>query len=102
MKSLKNMDDKVFKCHLLYDRYWLESLFVSDLEIIITFRKQIKIQKNKIKSSKKLLSKLKKIGVLRITRRGFIDPVLKDRRLFEIKQSEIMELLDCQCYEIRN
>jgi hypothetical protein len=96
------MDDKVFKCRLLYDRYWLESLFVSDLEIIITFRKQIKIQENKIKSSKKLLSKLKKIGVLRITRRGFIDPVLKDRRLFEIKQSEIMELLDCQCYETGN
>ena len=96
------MDDKVFKCHLLYDRYWLESLFVSDLEIIITFRKQIKIQKNKIKSSKKLLYKLKKIGVLRITKRGFINPVLKDGRFFEIKQSEIMELLDCQCYEIRN
>ena len=99
MKSLKNMDDKVFKCYLLYDRYWLESLFVSDLEIIITFRKQIKIQENKIKSPKKLLSKLKKIGVLRITRRGFIDPVLKNRRLFEIKHSDILELLDEQTYE---
>ena len=96
------MDDKVLKCHLLYDRYWLESLFVSDLEIIITLRKQIKIQENKIRSSKKLLSKLKKIGVLRVTRRSFIDPVLKDRRLFEIKHSEIMELLDCQCYETGN
>ena len=93
------MDDKVFKCYLLYDRYWLESLFVSDLEIIITFRKQIKIQENKIKSPKKLLSKLKKIGVLRITRRGFIDPVLKNRRLFEIKHSDILELLDEQAYE---
>jgi hypothetical protein len=96
------MDDKVFECYLLYDRYWLESLFVSDLEIIITFRKQIKIQENKIRSSRKLLSKLEKIGVLRITKRGFIDPVLKYKRLFEIKQSEIMELLDCQGYEIES
>jgi hypothetical protein len=96
------MDDKVFECYLLYDRYWLESLFVSDLEIIITFRKQIKIQESKIRSSRKLLSKLEKIGVLRITKRGFIDPVLKYKRLFEIKQSEIMELLDCQGYEIES
>ena len=94
------MDDKVFKCHLLYNRYWLDSLFVSDLGIIITFRKKIKIQENKIRSSRKLLSKLEKLGVSRITRRGFITPDIKDRRLFEIKQSEIMELLDCQDYEI--
>ena len=100
MKSLKNMDDKVFKCHLLYNRYWLDSLFVSDLGIIITFRKKIKIQENKIRSSRKLLSKLEKLGVSRITRRDFITPDIKDRRLFEIKQSEIMELLDCQDYEI--
>jgi hypothetical protein len=96
------MDDKILKCYLLYDRYWLESLYVIDVGIIITFLKQIKIQNNKIKSSEKLLSKLRKIGVLRITKRGFIDPVVKCKRVFDIKHSEIMELLDEQSYEVRD
>ena len=102
MKSLKNMDDKILKCCLLYEGWKLRTLYVSEVDLIITFCKDINIQENKIKSTEKLLSKLKKIRISRITKRAFITPNIKDRRWFEIKQSEIMELLDCQCYETGN
>lgn len=88
----------ICKCCLLYG---LQALFVKDLNIMIIFRSEIKLQENKVKSSEKLLLKLKKIGILRVEKVTYCardDP----KRWFKIKQEDIIEFLDDWSYETKS
>ena len=103
MKSLRNMDDKIFKCFLCnYDRCLL-SLYIEGLKIVIISRIKCGrvINDKKVKSVEKILSKFKRAGVFRVTRAS-CDGAFFERRKFDIKHSTILELLDEQGYEIRN
>ena len=105
MKSLKNMDEKIFGCFICKYNCGLLSLFVEDLKIVIVSR--IKRERSrvmsdkKVKSVEKILSKFKKAGIHRVVRVSYNGAFIGLRR-FEITHSAILELLDEQVYEIRN
>ena len=96
------MDDKIFKSYIINEN-GLKALYVEGLNIVIVSRlnsKQI-ISDKKIKSIDKLLAKFKKGGVFRVMKASYTGAFF-ERRKFEVKHSDIIELLDEQGYEIRN
>lgn len=100
MKSQKNMDDKIFKCHL-FKCYGLLSLYVEDLRIIIVSRIKCSdrvINNKKVKSIERILTKFKKVGIFRTFKSTYDGSLYKGRKI-DILHSAILELLDEQTYE---
>ena len=99
------MDDKVFKSYIINEN-GLKALYVEGLSIVIVSRLKSKriISDKKIKSIDKLLTKFKKAGVFRVRKATYTSytGAFFERREFEVKHSDILELLDEQGYEIRN
>jgi len=82
----------------------LQSLYVDGVGITISFRIPPKIDEKKVKNIKRLMNRLKKAGILRVTKPSYIGLSVggSGKRWFDIKHSDIIELLDEQGYEIRN
>ena len=96
------MDDKIFKSYIINEN-GLKALYVEGLNIVIVSRlnsEQI-ISDKKIKSIDKLLAKFKKAGIFRVRKASYTGAFF-ERREFEVRHSDIIELLDEQGYEIRN
>ena len=104
MKSLKNMDNKIFNSYIINEN-GLKALYVEGLNIVIVSRLRLNseqiISDKKIKSIDKLLSKFKKAGIFRVRKASYTGAFF-ERREFDIKHSTILELLDEQGYDIRN
>ena len=102
MKSLRNMDDKIFKSYIINEN-GLKALYVEGLNIVIVSRLNSEriISDKKIKSIDKLLAKFKKVGIFRVRKASYTGAFF-ERREFDIKHSTILELLDEQGYDIRN
>lgn len=102
MKSLKNMDEKIFKSYIINEN-GLKALYVEGLNIVIVSRLKSKrrINDKKIKSIDRLLAKFKKEGVFRVRKASYAGAFFEGRE-FEVKHSDILELLDEQGYEIRD
>ena len=96
------MDDKIFKSYIINEN-GLKALYVEGLNIVIVSRLNSEriISDKKIKSIDKLLAKFKKVGIFRVRKASYTG-VFFERREFDIKHSDIIELLDEQGYEIRN
>ena len=96
------MDDKIFKSYIINEN-GLKALYVDDLNIVIVSRLNSEriISDKKIKSIDKLLAKFKKAGIFRVRKASYTGAFF-ERREFEVKHSDIIELLDEQGYDIRN
>jgi hypothetical protein len=96
------MDDKIFKSYIINEN-GLKALYVEGLNIIIVSRLNSEriISDKKIKSIDKLLAKFKKAGIFRVRKASYTGAFF-ERRKFDIKHSDIIELLDEQGYDIRN
>ena len=98
------MDDKIFKSYIINEN-GLKALYVEGLNIIIVSRLRLNskriISDKKIKSIDKLLAKFKKAGIFRVRKASYTGAFF-ERREFEVKHSDIIELLHEQGYEIRN
>ena len=96
------MDDKIFKSYIINES-GLKALYVEGLDIVIVSRLNSEriISDKMIKSIDKLLSKFKKAGIFRVRKASYTGAFF-ERREFEVKHSDIIELLDEQGYEIRN
>jgi len=98
MKSLKNMDN--LKCCIIRDDFGYQSLYVDGLEIVIRSFRSLRINQRKIKNIRGVLDKIRRNGIMRVSKVG---PISKPgRRWFEVSQEDVMELLDCQGYEIKS
>lgn len=97
MKSLKNMDN--LKCCIVRE-FGYQCIYVDGLEITIKSYRSLKINQRKVKNIQVVLDKIKRIGIMRVTKGKLIPK--PGRRWFEISQEDVMELLDCQCYETGN
>lgn len=97
MKSLKNMDN--LKCCLVRE-FGHQSLYVDGLEITINSYRSLKINQRKVKDIRGVLDKIRRVGIMRVTKGKLIPK--PGRRWFEISQEDVMELLDCQGYEIKS
>ena len=102
MKSLRNMDNKIFKSYIINENGF-KALYVEGLDIVIVSRLNSEriISDKKIKSIDKLLAKFKKAGIFRVRKVSYTGAFF-ERREFDISHSSILELLDEQGYEIRN
>ena len=78
-----------------------QSLYVDGLEITINSFRPLQINPRKIKNVRRVLDKIRRNGIMRVTR-GKLIPKLKKRRWFEVSQEDVIELLDCQGYEIKS
>jgi hypothetical protein len=96
------MDDKIFKSYIINENGF-KALYVEGLDIVIVSRLNSEriISDKKIKSIDKLLAKFKKAGIFRVRKASYTGAFF-ERREFEVKHSDILELLDEQGYEIRN
>ena len=96
------MDNKIFKSYIINEN-GLKALYVEGLNIVIVSRLNSEriINDRKIKSIDKLLAKFKKAGIFRVRKASYTGAFF-ERREFEVKHSDIIELLDEQGYEIRN
>jgi hypothetical protein len=96
------MDNKIFKSYIINEN-GLKALYVEGLNIAIVSRLNSEriISDKKIKSIDKLLAKFKKAGIFRVRKASYTGAFF-ERREFEVKHSDIIELLDEQGYEIRN
>ena len=96
------MDDKIFKSYIINEN-GLKALYVEGLNIVIVSRLNSEriISDKKIKSIDKLLAKFKKAGIFRVRKASYTGAFF-ERREFDIKHSDIIELLDEQGYDIRN
>lgn len=100
MKFQKNTGKEELEFCLIYSR-GLSAIYVKELGIIISFRSTRIKRGNKIKDVGRLLNKLKKIGVFRVEKTSIMRNILGNRK-FKIKQEDIIDLLDCQNYEVKS
>ena len=98
MISQKNTGDKELGCYIVIYSGLL-ALYIQELNIIISSRRKNNIDEHKIKSIRKLLNKIVMEGIFRVCRVSYTN-FSANRRRFMVKQSDIIELLDYQGYEI--
>lgn len=91
------------KCCLLVNS-GLQSLYVDGLGITISFRIPPKIDEKKVKNIGRLMNRLKKAGIIRVTKPSYIGLSVggSGKRWFEVKHSDIIELLDEQGYDVNS
>ena len=77
-----------------------QSLYVDGLEITIKSFRSLQINQRKIKNIRRVLDQIRKNGIMRVSKSSLISK--PGRRWFEISQEEVMELLDCQGYDIKS
>ena len=77
-----------------------QCLYVDGLEITIRSFHPLRINQRKIKNVRRVLDQIRRNGIMRVSKVG---PISKPgRRWFEVSQEDVMELLDCQGYEIKS
>lgn len=77
-----------------------QSLYVDGLEITIKSFRSLRINQRKVRNIRRVLDQIRRNGIMRVSKTKFI--LKPGRRWFEVSQEDVMELLDCQGYEIRN
>ena len=97
MKSLKNMDN--LRCCIIRE-FGYQSLYVDGLEITIKSFRSLRINQRKVRNIRRVLDQIRRNGIMRVSKTKFI--LKPGRRWFEVSQEDVMELLDCQGYDIRN
>ena len=77
-----------------------QSLYVEGLEITIRPFRSLQINQRKLKNVRKVLDRIRRNGIMKVLK---TEPILEQgKRWFEVSQEDIMELLDCQGYDIEN
>ena len=97
MKSLKNMDN--LKCCIVRESGY-QSLYVDGLEISIKSFRSLRINQRKVRDIRRVLDQIRKNGIMRVSKSRLISK--SGRRWFEVSQEDVMELLDCQGYDIKS
>lgn len=87
------------KCCIVRE-FGYQSLYVDGLEITIRSFRSLQINQGKVKNVRRVLDRIRKNGIMRVSKVGPISKLRK--RWFEISQEDVMELLDCQGYEIKS
>ena len=87
------------KCCIVRE-FGYQSLYVDGLWITIKPFRPLQINERKIKNVRKVLDRIRKNGIMRVSRAKLISK--PGRRWFEVSQEDVMELLDCQGYEIKS
>ena len=87
------------KCCIIRN-FGYQSLYVDGLEITIRPSRSLQINQRKIKNVRRVLDKIRKNGIMRVSKARLIPK--PGRRWFEVSQEDVMELLDCQGYEIKS
>lgn len=88
------------RCCIIQDDFGYQSLYVDGLEITIRSFCSLQIDQRKIKNIRGVLDKIRRNGISRVSKLGPISKLKK--RWFEISQEDVMELLDCQGYDIKS
>ena len=96
------MDDKIVKSYIINEN-GLKALYGEGLDIVSVSRLNSEriISDKKIKSRDKLVAKFKKAGLFRVRKASYTGAFF-ERREFDISHSSILELLDCQGYDIKS
>jgi hypothetical protein len=90
--------DNILKCCIVR-KFGYQSLYVEGLDITIRSFRSLRINQRKIKNVRKVLNRIRENGIMRVSK---AEPIPKlGVRWFEISQEDVMELLDCQGYEIK-
>ena len=87
------------KCCIIRE-FGHQSLYVDGLEITIYSFRSLQINQRKIKNIRRVLDQIRKNGIMRVSKASLLSK--PGRRWFEISQEDVMELLDCQGYEIKS
>ena len=87
------------KCCIIRE-FGYQSIYVDGLGITIKSFHPLQINQRKVKNVRRVLDQIRRNGIMRVSKVGLISK--PGRRWFEVSQEDVMELLDCQGYEIKN
>ena len=87
------------KCCIVRE-FGYQSFYVEGLNIIIRPSQSLNINQRKIRNIQKVLAWIKRVGISRVTKA--LVPKSMVRKWFEIRQEDVIELLDYQGYEIKS